>query len=220
MQDLEQEGLKVCSIKVSGDKETGLVMEDVATVEHDGKASLEPGGAVEQSGEMGDSLWRLVVRVTQSIKLLQGCPMLLSYRLEFWQRRIHQWFTGLPRRSISLIRQKRENCQSICRICLIELRNFWPRIWQQGWRKCWNLQMCLRRLTWILGGSQLWFIISRLAKHIQSSNLCGELPWALRSRRGLCWIKCYLPEWLNIAILNELPRLCLCEKGKGHGGTA
>ena len=54
VQDLEQEGLKVCSIKVSGDQETGLVMEDATTVEQDGKASSEPGGAVEQSGEMGE----------------------------------------------------------------------------------------------------------------------------------------------------------------------
>ena len=53
VQDSEQEGLKVCSIKVSGDQETGLVMEDATTVEQDGKASSEPGGAVEQSGEMG-----------------------------------------------------------------------------------------------------------------------------------------------------------------------
>ena len=54
VQDSEQEGLKVCSIKVSGDQETGLVMEDATTVEQDGKASSEPGGAVEQSGEMGE----------------------------------------------------------------------------------------------------------------------------------------------------------------------
>ena len=52
VQDSEQEGLKVSLIKVNRDQEAGLVMEDVATVEQDGKASSEPGGAVEQSGEM------------------------------------------------------------------------------------------------------------------------------------------------------------------------
>ena len=50
--DQEQEGLRTCSIKVGMDQETGFVMEDVATVEQDGKASQEPGGAAERSGDM------------------------------------------------------------------------------------------------------------------------------------------------------------------------
>ena len=53
VEDLQQGGLKVGSIKASMDQETGLVMEDVGTEGQYGEASSEPGGAVEQCCEMG-----------------------------------------------------------------------------------------------------------------------------------------------------------------------
>ena len=56
-----------------------------------------------------------------------------------WHRVVLPWFPSLARRSLGLLRQKRENCHSICRICLTELKRFSSHSRQQEWRKFfWN----------------------------------------------------------------------------------